>query len=768
MGTKVIDKLRIQGKSAPRVALDSTTPSRRSMGAALGQVTGVSPALYGSPLLHAEPVASRGGSRGHASRPTLVLIPEPGQEVKSKIRGRPLGSSIPTSSSSSAASRRLEFLHRVQQANRGLSTADADMQQRSSSPSAYSRQQISDSISSVAKVNCAYTNQLNATLPNIQFLLRGKPVTQELEVGPYKVSSAPSMKSDFTSNNNQVNSYSVQTYVSHQRVGHYKTSAKEVYRARHKNDIVQNLLMDSRHASSAYHAIRTGDIDVSSNANTVLGNNIAAANGPAYFYLGPPMSAPNQTKSPGGTSTLNRPKLYIPTASEQISNGDAALDEGRAQHRGLRHRSSENFSLTGQQFTTPRLVNMKSNDEGDLHDYHGHVDGLGDYQYLDTSGRPLPFLMPDIYNRPGGSPPPISGSRSRKHGGTLSTRCMSRESSGAPPVPPSSSAAGVDLELLQQCLHVNQPHAESGAGVGASDKDAVRLKHLTQYAKKDDGNSSVCNSSITNKTGKVNYNNPYHNHRSSERKAAFSSSKQNRYVFNSVNSYIHFNKIYPKLDGNAKDTANITTGTISNGVARHLIPQVDGFSPHCTETVMLKMMFGMNKPVASVKSGAPYSDIAVHADLDEFVVVGSTTTTSASRSTSVASRKLYHNSTNNVVADNGNDSGIGNNKRLSNGTIRRSKSNLSSSMDISVDLRERKGEESQEENNVDEDPTWPIPEVEDDLTKTPEAAANVDLYIDDDDADYQNGDNDADANVTGIALDENDRTVMEEEDKIEL
>ena len=704
MATKVIDKLRIQGKSAPRVILDSS-PSRRPLGTNR-QAGEDSPASFGSPLFHAEPIVSRGGSRTRPSRPTLVLIPEPGQEVKSKI-GRSLGSSVPSSSSSSAASRRLEFLQRVQQANRGLSTADADVQHTSSSPLAYSRQQISDSISSVAKVNCAYINQCNTILPNIQFLLRGKPVQQEeLEIGPCKVSSAPSMKTDLKSNNNLNSSNSVQVYVPHQRVGHYKTSVKEVYRARHKQDIMQSILMDPRHASSAYRAIRNADIDVTSNANTVLGNNAVSANGPAYFYLGPPVSAPNPTKPSGGI--LNRPKLYIPTASTQVPTGDEVCGghgEGRGPNRGLKQ--ADTFSLTGQQFTTPRPINTKTVEGEDLR-------VVGDY--LDAQGRQVSALVPDIHSRPGGSPPPISGSRNRKHGEAISTRCVSRESSGAPPVPPSSSAAGADLELLQQCLHVNQSHAENGSGVGASSSESVRLKHCTQYVKKDESSGSVCNSSTPNKAGKVNYNNPYRNHRNGERQANLSSSKSNRYVFSSVNSYIHFNKIYPRLDGKTNDS----TSTTNN---RPRIPQVDGFSPHCTETVMLKMMFGMNKPAPSVKSGARYSDIAVHADLDEFVVVGSTTT-SASRSTSVASRKLYHSSTaNNYNSENVNDNS--NNKRLSNGTLRRSKSNMSSNNDISIDLRERRGEEDGDENNMEEDSTWPIQEGEDDI-KTSEVDANAD------------------------------------------
>ena len=762
MGTKVIDKLRIQGKSAPRVVLDSS-PSRRPLGS-VGQVVDGSPIAYGSPLVHGETAAAKGGSKSRASRPTLVLIPEPGQEVKSKI-GRSLASSIPSSSSSSAASRRLEFLQRVQQANRGLSAADAEIQH--ANPSYNSRQHYSDSINSVAKVNCAYTTHCNTTLPNIQFLLRGKPVQhEELEVGSYKVSSAPtpSVKSDFHNNTNHSSSNNVQAYVPHQRVGHYKTSAKEVYRARHKHDIIQNFLVDPRHASSAYRAIRSSDVDVTSNANTVLGNNAVAANGPAYFYLGPPMAGSKQAKSSNGI--LNRPRLYIPTASTQIPSGDVGphgQGEGQVtQARGSRY--TDNISLTGQQLTTPRLIQTNLGEEGDLLDHPRYLDGIGDYP--DAIGRQVPAFIPDIYSRPGGSPPLISGSRSRKHGAALSVRCGSRESSGAPPVPPSSSVTGADLELLQQCLHVNQSHAvaspaENGTGAGTSSSESVRLKHFTQYVKKDDGGSSLCNSSV-NKAGKVNYNNPYRNHRGSEKKAVLSTSKSNRYVFNSVNSYIHFNKIYPRLDGNANEARTATNG--GGDTTRPRIPQVNGFSPHCTETVMLKMMFGMNKPAASVKSGARYSDIAVHADLDEFVVVGSTTT-SASRSTSVASRKLYHGTTptaNNFNLDNSNDSGMGNNsnKRMSNSTLRRSKSNMSSSNEISVDLREREGEEDEEENDADGDLSWRIPEVEDDQAKTPQIAANVE-YVDDT-AENETEDNEDDANITVTALEESEENEMGE------
>ncbi|RUS86674.1 hypothetical protein EGW08_005548 [Elysia chlorotica] len=735
MGTKVIDKLRIQGKSAPRVILDSS-PSRRPLGM-LGQAVEGSPASFVSPTFHGEPAASRGASRGRASRPTLVLIPEPGQDVpvpvNSKV-GRSLASSIPSSSSSSAASRRLEFLQRVQQANRGLSTADLDTQHTKDSALAYTRQQISDSISNVARVNCAYTHQGNTILPNIQFLLRGKPVQQEdQEIGHSKVSSAPSMNTEVNGNNSFKGSKNVQVYVPHQRVGHYKTSAKELYRARHKHDIMQSLLVDPRHASSAYRAIRNVDIDVAPNANTVLGNSANAANGPAYFYLGPPMSAPNQTKPSSGI--LNRPKLYTPTASTQTPSGEDLFGrhgEGRGPNRGLKY--LDNFSLTGQQLTTPRLVNIKTGEEEEH--------GLGDY--ADLAGRQVPCLVPDMSSRPGGSPPLISGSRSRKHGGGVSTRCMSRESSGAPPVPPCSSAAGADLELLQRCLKVNQPLAENGAGAGTSSSDSVRLKHCTQYVKKDDSNASLCNSNITNTTGKVNYNNPYrNNHRigGGEKQALLSQSKSNRYVFNSVNSYIHFNKIYPRIDGNANDPSSAAN---NNGTIRPRIPQVDGFSPHCTETVMLKMMFGMNKPAPSVKSGARYSDIAVHADLDEFVVIGSTTT-SLSRSTSVASRKIYNGSV--YTGENVSDSS--NTKRLSNSTLRRSKSNMSFNNDISIDLRERKVEEDGEENNMDEDPTWPIQEVEDEIAKT---AVKANLAAEDENSN----------NVGFTDLEESERTLQEE------
>ncbi|GFO05700.1 hypothetical protein PoB_003220500 [Plakobranchus ocellatus] len=688
MGTKVIDKLRIQGKSAPRVTANNNINICR--------VADENP-TYGSPLIHAEPI-STGVTKGNRSgRPALVLIPEPGQEVKSKV-GPSLVSSCPSSTSSSAASRKQDFLQRVQQANRGLSTADTEIRYSNISPLVAPRPYNSEKSNGSGTESNVTSGYYSQSLPNVQFLLRGK------------TAPASNIKTEANNNSNGGINHFVSTlhvYLPHQRVGHYKTSAKEVYRARHRPDI-QTFCFDRRHASSAYRALRTADKDASY-SNTVLGNNVAS-NSPAYFYLGPPASAPDQIKNTN--STLNRPKVFIPTTTPQ-ANATVSFGLGEMQHR--RSRLKDDFSLSGQQFPTPRYHQADYHDDIETHSRNRLVDNFGDYSEVSVPAGSA--FIPDIYNRNGGSPTPASGPK-RKRGSV--PRCGSRESSGAPPVPPCSSATGADPELLQQCLHVHQSHTigslAENVAVGASSSESVRLKHFTQYVKKEDAHNRSCNGS-NNKTGKINHSKSHNN----QRKALFSPSKANRYVFNSVDSYIHFNKIYPRLE------QNTNTSTNGSNVRSH-IPPIDGFSPHCTETVMLKMIFGMNRPAPSVKSGARYSDIAVHADLDEFVIVGNTTN-SISRSTSVASRKLYvsnsssNNHNNNNNGENINDSSS---KKLSSSTLWRSRSNMSNSNEICVLLKEKE-EDKNEEDDTDreeKDVNSRYPEFDDDR-KSPESKENI-------------------------------------------
>ena len=178
----------------------------------------------------------------------------------------------------------------------------------------------------------------------------------------------------------------------------------------------------------------------------------------------------------------------------------------------------------------------------------------------------------------------------------------------------------VDPQSLRQCLHVQQTSNPDGPA-----HDKLRLSH---YAHQLQARSE----------GKVNYNNPYRQ-KTKERRAL--PENERRYIFDSVASYIHFNKIYPNMKDSAGAAGN-PANSPSKAAAAPLsvlkegqpnVPHLQGFPRHCTDTILLKMMFEMNRPGAvhgiglgHQAAGAPslkssisnkYSDVGRHRDLEE-------------------------------------------------------------------------------------------------------------------------------------------------------
>ena len=189
--------------------------------------------------------------------------------------------------------------------------------------------------------------------------------------------------------------------------------------------------------------------------------------------------------------------------------------------------------------------------------------------------------------------------------------------------------ATVDPQSLRQCLHVQQSSQVAPYRELQTDP-AVKLKHCTQYLR---GEPQGARSEP-----KVNYNNPYRQARVKERRALPESTR--RYIFDSVASYIHFNKIYPQLKdspsrspvrASPQKAAGLGGLSINEGLPK--VPHMAGFPSHCTDTILLRMMFEMNRPgvvhgvgLGHQAAGAPsvrssvsnmYSDIGRHRDLDE-------------------------------------------------------------------------------------------------------------------------------------------------------
>ncbi|XP_071112384.1 uncharacterized protein [Haliotis cracherodii] len=159
-------------------------------------------------------------------------------------------------------------------------------------------------------------------------------------------------------------------------------------------------------------------------------------------------------------------------------------------------------------------------------------------------------------------------------------------------------------QALNQCLSVNQ---SIRLPLGTQN-EAIKLKHFTQFVKKD---AKVC------------FNNPYRKVKRERRTVA---KPDTQYQFDSVSSYVHFNRIYQQP-------------TPGRSVAVH-IPQMSGFPAHCTDTVLLRMMLEMNRPGAT-RSPDKYSDVAVHRDLDEFLMVRSPS--AISKAASANSKKTGRN-----------------------------------------------------------------------------------------------------------------------------
>nr|KAG5686777.1 hypothetical protein BaRGS_009997 [Batillaria attramentaria] len=147
----------------------------------------------------------------------------------------------------------------------------------------------------------------------------------------------------------------------------------------------------------------------------------------------------------------------------------------------------------------------------------------------------------------------------------------------------------VDHQMLQECLHVQQTaHGVGHDGSG----EAVKLKHYTKYVRSDPQHSHRIET-------KVNYNNPYRQSRTKERRVLPESAQ--RYIFDSVTSYIHFNKIYPQgKEPGSGAVGPAVNGAALGGFAVHAprIPHLAGFPKHCTDTILLRMMFEMNRPGA--------------------------------------------------------------------------------------------------------------------------------------------------------------------------
>ncbi|XP_067675957.1 uncharacterized protein [Haliotis asinina] len=143
-----------------------------------------------------------------------------------------------------------------------------------------------------------------------------------------------------------------------------------------------------------------------------------------------------------------------------------------------------------------------------------------------------------------------------------------------------------NTQELNRCLSVNQ---SIRLPLGTQN-EAIKLKHFTQFVKKD---------------AKASYNNPYRKVKKDRRTVA---KTETQYQFDSVSSYVHFNRIYQQP-------------TPGRSVAVH-VPQMSGFPAHCTDTVLLRMMLEMNRPGA-LRSPDKYSDVAVHRDLEEFLMVRS-------------------------------------------------------------------------------------------------------------------------------------------------
>ncbi|XP_005100044.1 uncharacterized protein LOC101863748 [Aplysia californica] len=537
MGTKVIDKLRIQGSAAPRYAHDQRRPVAPSVDFHQDQCTFFLP--------------------NTSTRDTLAPA-----------------SVVSHSSPSSAASRRLDYLQRVQKANRGLTSYDSSpaligsTNNNNNNPNNNNTKNNSNN-SINTNNNSNSNNKQNgstASLPlaHTQFLLRGRTVAGDhYEIRPQDMSP-------------------------HQRVGHYKTSAKEVYRARHRAVTDLGYSVDPRDVSGVFRPVRSAECDANSAVYSSVGK-VPPASMPMYF-LGPP--PPNSVvKVPNGgasNGTVKLPPTPAPTTmspsferedSYYLPPGTRTVPRGLASHGG-----NSSFSLTGHQLQTPRVLAPSELDS----EYF-----MGGFPRSHTFGG----INSDLS---------LSGSllSRRRH---QWPRGDSRE----------MSFVTSDPTLLKECLTVSQSGPQLPAN--ASPEEIVKLKTFAQYVKKEDAN------------GRVNYNNPYRNLKTRERKAL---SEEGRYVFNSVDSYIHFNKIYPRVGGHS------VTGSLPpnpHAVLSHIpqVPQVDGFSSHCTDTVLLKMMFEMNKTKGS-RSVSKYSDVALHKDLEEFVIVG---TPSLSRTPSLHSRR---------------------------------------------------------------------------------------------------------------------------------
>ncbi|XP_041352253.1 uncharacterized protein LOC121370828 [Gigantopelta aegis] len=174
------------------------------------------------------------------------------------------------------------------------------------------------------------------------------------------------------------------------------------------------------------------------------------------------------------------------------------------------------------------------------------------------------------------------------------TRTLFKEGSSAP--------MAVSAQSLNQCLHVQQSNRQLHNDL---EHDAIKLKHFTQFVRND---------------GKINYINPYRQMKSRERKPLVRVTIPNKYNFSSVNSYVHFNKIYPQRPSNSSKMSHV--------------PQMSGFPTHCTDTVMLRMMVEMNRPKFNKSQTMDkYSDIGMQQDLEEYLMVRSPSTVSKPPST---------------------------------------------------------------------------------------------------------------------------------------
>ncbi|XP_076445926.1 uncharacterized protein LOC143283568 [Babylonia areolata] len=322
------------------------------------------------------------------------------------------------------------------------------------------------------------------------------------------------------------------------------------------------------------------------------------ASATSYFLLANPhtLHPPQNSRS---AQAAGRSKAADTVAGQGLSSGEST-GVGATRQQRPRHSagSAASFELTGHQVMTPR-----SN--------RGNEDGLS---FRDFSAR---------------SPRPRLGVKDVRYSSYRDRRSPGLKDATTEPPP-------VDPNSLRQCLHVQQSaHPDSATEVH---------KHLAQFTR-------------TEAAAKINYNNPYYRQaRSKERPRALPESER-RYIFDSVASYIHFNKIYPSLkDPSSSGSSHHHPTTMSSAAQKPglfpglggkdegghpRVPQLAGFPKHCTDTILLRMMFELNKPGAvhgiglgHQAAGAPsmrstdcstkFSDIGRHRDLDEFTVQGET------------------------------------------------------------------------------------------------------------------------------------------------